>query len=127
MSVDHKAALDRGRTEAAAVRRYLEVLATPRTRGRRRLDRERLERRLAEIDSTFDSLSVLKRLQAAQARIDLTAALAVEQNQVEDDSVVEGFVEHAAAYGKRKGIGYEAWREVGVPSAVLKAAGITRG
>ena len=127
MSADHKAALARGRTEGAAVRQYLEMLAAPQPRGRRRLDRERLERRLAEIDSTFDSLSALKRLQAAQERIDLTAALAVEDTPTDDTEVVEGFVKHAASYSERKGIGYGAWREVGVPPSVLKAAGITRG
>ena len=34
------------------------------------------------------------------------------------------FVEAAAPYGERKGISYKAWREVGVPAAVLKRAGI---
>jgi hypothetical protein len=35
-------------------------------------------------------------------------------------------VEYAASYGARKGITYAAWREVGVPVSVLKAAGISR-
>ena len=37
-----------------------------------------------------------------------------------------GFIECAWEYGNRKGITYTAWREVGVPAATLKAAGITR-
>ena len=32
----------------------------------------------------------------------------------------------AAEYGRRKGITYAAWREAGVPSAVLSRAGIAR-
>ena len=38
-----------------------------------------------------------------------------------------GFVRSAKAYGERKGISYAAWREQGVPAAVLRQAGITRG
>jgi hypothetical protein len=35
-------------------------------------------------------------------------------------------VETARTYGERKGITYAAWRELGVPPAVLKRAGIGR-
>ena len=38
----------------------------------------------------------------------------------------KGFVDAAAEYGRRKGITYAAWREAGVPSAVLNRAGIGR-
>ena len=37
----------------------------------------------------------------------------------------DGFVDHAQAYGAAHGIEYETWIEVGVPSRVLRAAGIT--
>jgi hypothetical protein len=36
------------------------------------------------------------------------------------------FVAAAGEYGQRKSITYAAWREVGVPSSVLKQAGISR-
>ena len=36
------------------------------------------------------------------------------------------FVQHAAAYGARRGISYGAWREIGVSSDTLKSAGIRR-
>ena len=36
------------------------------------------------------------------------------------------FTAHAANYSTRKGISYQAWRELGVPAATLKAAGINR-
>ena len=38
----------------------------------------------------------------------------------------KGFAGAAKAYGERKGITFAAWREFGVPTAVLKQAGITR-
>lgn len=126
MSADHKAALAQGRVEGAAVRRYLESLAASAKRGRRP-DRDRMKRRLAEIDVTYGELSPVKRLEAAQERIDLTAALAVEDTPADDTEVVEGFIACAKAYGERKGISYAAWREVGVPAATLRAAGIARG
>ncbi len=33
---------------------------------------------------------------------------------------------NAKSYGERKGISYEAWRQLGVPAEVLKRAGITK-
>ena len=50
-------------------------------------------------------------------------------SRVEDVDMGElesGFVKAAASYGGRRGISYAAWREVGVPAAALKAAGIRR-
>ena len=38
----------------------------------------------------------------------------------------EDFVAAASGYSDRKGISYAAWRELGVPPAVLKRAGISR-
>lgn len=38
----------------------------------------------------------------------------------------QDFIKVAAEYGRRKGISYAAWREVGVAPAVLKEAGISR-
>ena len=38
----------------------------------------------------------------------------------------EVIVAAGAAYSERKGISYAAWREIGVPAAVLKRAGISR-
>ena len=38
----------------------------------------------------------------------------------------QDFIKAAAEYGRRKGITYAAWREVGVAPSVLKAARISR-
>lgn len=45
----------------------------------------------------------------------------VDLSELEDD-----FVGAAADYGSRRGLTYAAWREAGVPPAVLRRAGITR-
>ena len=43
------------------------------------------------------------------------------------EALESGFVKVVSAYSERKGISYAAWREQGVPAAVLKAGGIKRG
>jgi ABC-type phosphate transport system auxiliary subunit len=85
--------------------------------------------RIGKINLILDSkLDPLKRLSLLQERIDLTQELkTIEDNST--DLVAElqpDFIIAAKSYGERKGISYAAWREFGVPAAVLKAAGISR-
>ena len=56
----------------------------------------------------------------------LTEELAGMGAEVDLGAIEGAFVEVAASYSKRQGISYAAWREVGVPAAVLKRAGISR-
>lgn len=49
------------------------------------------------------------------------AAGGVDLARLEDE-----FVVHAGAYSDTKGLSYSAWREIGVPAAVLKRAGLSR-
>ena len=120
---EHKAALAEGRRQARDIRAYLEGLATrqpgrPVTAETLRARLERLEGRIAgETDS-------LRHLELLQARIDVVAALEAVKSAADVVELERGFVASARAYGQRKGIGYAAWRESGVPAAVLKAAGI---
>ena len=59
--------------------------------------------------------------------MDLQAKLAaVNAEAVDLSALEEEFVRSAAAYGSRRGLTYAAWREAGVPPAVLRRAGITR-
>ena len=68
----------------------------------------------------------MKRLELAQERMDLSTELSNMQAPVDLTALEDDFVAAAKAYGERKGISYAAWREVGVPAAVLKRAGISR-
>ena len=64
---------------------------------------------------------------ANQAAEDIAAVAGLHLPAVEDLEAIESaFVEHAASYAGRKGISYTAWREQGVPAAVLSKAGIPR-
>lgn len=126
MSDDHKAALAKGRTQGRAVRAYLAALDVDRKPGRR-LDRETIEARTAEVQGRIDAEpDPAKRVELIQRRLDLEAQLVDLETEPDLGALEDGFVDAAAEYSERKGIGYSAWREAGVPAAVLKRAGIRR-
>ena len=87
-----------------------------------------MHKRIEAISEALETATPIRRVQLVQERIDLERALStpdemVDISELEDD----GFVAVAVSYSGRKGITYAAWREVGVPAAVLKRAGISRG
>jgi hypothetical protein len=127
MTDEHKAALAEGRAQGRAVRSYLEALEAHRPKRGRKRTPDSMRARLARIENTIDAADPMTRLQLVQERLDLTAAIAAAETTVDLTALEEGFVTAAATYGERKGISYAAWREVGVPAAILKRAGISRG
>lgn len=129
MSNEHKAALAAGREQGAAVRRYLDALeANKPKRGRKRTP-ESITKRLAAIDEKLRSANSLSKLQLTQEKADLSAELKsmTSRTSVDIGSLEKEFVKAASEYGSRKGISYSTWRSAGVPAAVLKKAGISRG
>ena len=127
MSDEHKAALAEGRNQGRAVRRYLEALDENRPKRGRKRTADSMKKRLDKIDAEYAGADPLKRLQLAQERLDLQDELAASENTLDLAGLESEFVAAAKGYGERKGITHAAWREVGVPVATLKAAGITRG
>lgn len=129
MSDEHKAAIAAGRIESAAVRDYLEALEAQRPKPGRRVSAETLKERRAGIAEQLGSgdIKPIKRLELLQAGRDIDAQLAAIADEPDMGAVETGFVEHAAAFGTRKGIAYATWREAGVPADLLARAGITRG
>ena len=129
VSDEHKAAMAAGRTEARALKNYLDALELTRPkRGRKRTPdsiNARLEKINAELDGGADPM---KRLSLTQERIDLQKELDAMDSKVDVDmpALEKAFVGAAASYSARKKISYAAWRENGVSAAVLKAAGISR-
>jgi len=126
MSDEHKAALAEGREQGRAVRRYLEALESGKPRRGRKRTRESMEKRLAAIDRDLAGADPLTRVHMAQERFDLEASLMATEERVDLSELEADFVAAAASYGLRKGISYDAWRQVGVEARVLKAAGIGR-
>lgn len=126
MSPEHKEALAKGRAQGRAVREYLAALEQQRKPGRR-LDRATVEERIPEIQRQIDDEpDPAKRVELIQKRIDLEERLIEIASEPDLEALEKDFVEAAAEYSRRKGITYSAWREAGVPAAVLKAAGIKR-
>lgn len=126
MSDEHKAALAKGRAQGKAVREYLAALDQERKPGRR-LDRGTIEARIPKIQADIDAEpDPAKRVDLIQRRLDLENRLVELEDQPDIDALETEFVAAAAEYSERKGITYAAWREAGVPAAVLKAAGVPR-
>ena len=126
MSDEHKAALAEGRNQGRAVRRYLEALEAHKPKRGRKRTPDSMQKRLDRIDVELVSADPLKRLQLIQERLDLKDELDSAGHTVDLSGLEQDFVDAAAAYSKRKGISYAAWRELGVEPAVLKRAGISR-
>ena len=125
MSDEHKAALAEGRRQSRALKRYLEALGT--RRPGRPVTPETLANRLERVDVRIgEETDPLKRLDLIQQRIDIETQLAQLADAADLETLEDGFVEYAKAYSTRKGISYAAWREAGVPAAVLKRAGVGR-
>ena len=109
------------------MRRYLAALESERKGGRRRLS-ESIGNRILKIDELLVTADPLTRLQLTQERIDLHGEQIRYANGVADDvsSLEKQFIKVARSYADRLGIGYAAWRQVGVDPEVLERAGITR-
>ena len=116
------------KAEVTAIREYLKALKQNATRRGRKRTPDGIQRQLASVAAEMEAATVTRQLDLVQQRINLEAELeALEQAGSIDLSALEAsFVDHAAAYGGRRGISYAAWREVGVLAATLKAAGIRR-
>ena len=128
MTDEHKAALAEGRNHARIVGRYLEALDANKPKRGRKRTADSVKKRLATVENELKDASGLSRLTLLQERRDLEVELATKQGGNPDVSGLEkDFVKVAKAYSTHKGISYGAWREFGVPSDVLKKAGITRG
>ena len=126
MSDAHKAALAEGREQGRAVRRYLEALEAHQPKRGRKRDLSNVEARIAAIDEKLASADALTRLHLTQERMDLEAALTVEDDSDTLADAEDAFIQAAAGYGTRKGIIYSTWRQIGVPADVLRRAGIAR-
>ncbi len=126
MSDSHKEALALGRQQGRLVRRYVDALEANRPKRGRKRTLDTVARRLEEVEAQLETAQGFDRVPLIQERMDLRAELQAKSTVVDLSELEAGFVAAAAEYGRRKGITYAAWREAGVPSAVLSRAGIAR-
>lgn len=126
MTDEHKAALAKGRTEGRIVREYLEGLrATKPKRGRKRTP-ENVRKRIDAVEQELASADPMSELLLIQERRDLEAELESMSSTIDIAALEDKFVDVAKSYSDSKNISYASWRDVGVPAAVLKRAGISR-
>ncbi|MHB1140012.1 MAG: hypothetical protein ACYC2O_13735 [Microthrixaceae bacterium] len=127
---EHKAAMAAGRTEGRAIKNYLEALELHRPKRGRRRTVESIDARLSVLQEEIaDCRDRVKLVNLVQERMDLEAELEqmrTAKETVDLEELESAFVDAAKSYSERRHISYAAWREVGVPAAVLKAAGISR-
>lgn len=122
----HKAAMAEGRTQSRAIAAYLEALETHRPKRGRKRTAESVERRLTAIDNDLQMANPIKRLSLIQERLDLLQEQRNMAGAIDISGFEADFVAAAKPYSERKRISYAAWRELGVPPAILKRAGISR-
>lgn len=127
MSDTHKQALAEGREQGRAVRSYLEALDKNRPKRGRKRTPDSVQRRLDTIAEKLTDADPLTKLHLIQERMDLEVELATMSQTVDLSALEKDFVGAAKDYGKRKGVTYAAWRELGVPPEVLRKAGVSRG
>lgn len=126
MTTEHKEALALGRHEGRVVNDYLDALEDHKPKRGRRVTPDTIRARIARLDEDIPQMRGKDKLKAIQGKIDLETQL----RRAEDTSVItdlqDAFVKVAKSYADRLGITYDAYREAGVPSAVLREAGVTR-
>ena len=126
MTAEHKAALAKGREQGRVVREYLAALNEEKKPGRK-LDADTLNERISQTQAQIDAEpDPAKRVDLIQKRLDYEEKLANIGEAVDLESLEKDFIKAAKEYSERKGITYSAWREAGVPAAVLKEAGVPR-
>jgi hypothetical protein len=128
VSDERKGAAQRQRAAARRVRAYLAVIDDRRPAASRAVAEKTLRERLRLVEQAVaNAADPVRRLEFIQQRLDLSRQLDARRRTASDDNSAEAaFIEHARGYGEAKGISYDAWREAGVPAAVLKRAGIRR-
>lgn len=126
MSQDHKEALAVGRAEGRSVRAYLEALESSKPKRGRKRTKESIGTRLEKIESELETADALKRLQLTQEKLDLSQELESMDTGIDLAELEAEFTRVAKGYAERKGITYAAFRQIGVPAAALKKAGISR-
>lgn len=127
MSAEHKAALAEGRRQSRIVRSYLEALEDSKRGPGRPVNPETVQRKLKKLNADIEAEpNPAKRLELVQARIDAEQQLASLEEAADLESLEEEFKQVVADYSERKGISYTAWRELGVPAAALREAGVPR-
>jgi hypothetical protein len=87
-----------------------------------------IERAIAHVKEQAQEGTSIERLKRTQRALTLSRKLdELVEAQASNGESEAFFIEHAYAWAEANGVGYGAFRAMGVPADVLRAAGITRG
>jgi hypothetical protein len=106
---------------------YLLSLSAKKKNNSGKRSPERLAAKLETISAKLDTdttLTPVARLRLYQDRIDITRDLNAATYQPDIDGLVKLFIEVGAEWAKDTGISYQAFRDMGVPTSVLREARI---
>ena len=126
MSADHKAKLAQGRNESRIVSKYLEAISAGKGKRGRKRTPESINIQIARIDKEVAAATPIRRLELTQRRYDLVTEGERLTSRIDLSGLEKDFVKVAKSYATRNGIGYGAFREIGVTAEILKRSGITR-
>ena len=126
MSADHKAKLAQGRNESRVVSRYLDAIAAGKGKRGRKRTPESVGMQIARIDKEIAAAAPIRKLELTQKRFDLVSERERLTSRVDLSGLEKDFIKVAKSYAKRNGIGYSAFRELGVSADVLKRSNIAR-
>jgi hypothetical protein len=111
-------AATQGLREQRAIEAYLRFLADP-PKSYRGLSVEDIDAKIgAESSLARKAILIAQRHQAA------TDIAAREHSRASREALEDGFVKHAGTFSTRHNITYSVWREMGVPPAALRRAGM---
>jgi hypothetical protein len=120
----HKAAMAKGRTEAAHVRAYLDALEANKPRRGRQRTEATIQKQLTQVRGDLRTATGMKKLELVARRMELETELGGKRTRADLSGLRKNFVKHAGSYARRKSIPKEAFREAGVPAADIRDAKI---
>ena len=86
-----------------------------------------IKRQLAAVEGKLEATTApLEKLRLVQQQLDLQNELESRSSDTASSELEANFIAVASAYSERHGIGYRAFRQLGVPAATLKKAGVSR-
>ncbi len=127
LSSEEKQRMAEGRSHSRVVERYLREIATGKyhKRGPRKNDPEAIKAELAELNAKIASSPPgVEKLVLVENRRKLEQILAGRAESEAFDELENKFLGIAKLFSDTRGISYESWREMGVPTRVLIKAGI---
>lgn len=126
MSNEHKQALAEGREQSRVVSRYLDALEEHKPKRGRKVTKESLEQKLQRVRDEIPTASAGERLLLFQEEMDLLDRLERVGEEFDMTALEAEFVKVAKSYAERRKLSRKAFAKMGVPTEVLKKAGIDR-